>query len=245
MSAAAALIKAHQERQLLEPYTDVMKEAQQLSLEQLNQFMLYSAAKDPLCVEDYLLLIPEHDEPIEGMLRFMRDQLHPVVDTQLFENLSRYIQLRDHVLHHAFVFWTFVALMLADESLLRVVRDTWPGSDRMWTTVLLPYISNRLDDILLSPMDPENADLCIELMRNVVAHELGPFNVPAMLLEGILRPVAVPLSRNALRDRKRDAIAQRAADAQARQAARHQQQQQQHPPQSPGVVDAIFRIKLE
>jgi hypothetical protein len=230
---SATFIQAHQERQLLKPYSDVLQEAEQLSAEQLQSFMLYRAAHDPLCIQDYLLM-PRGDH-LEGMFRFVHDQLHPIVEEELFMRLARYISDDSHPLHRAFLFWTFVALMLVEESVLRVVRDTWKGSERMWSVVLLPYLNNRFDDLLLSPMDPENGDMCIEPLRQLVRVELCMFNVPCMLLEGILRPVAVPLSRNALRDRKRDVIAQRAADNQAKQMAAHQLQQQQ-----PSLVEEIF-----
>jgi hypothetical protein len=146
------------------------------------------------------------------MLRFVRDQLYPVAKKSVFDTLALYTTKDEQaVLHEAMMFWLFVMLMDIEEGVHDMVMRTWTGSERMWKMVVWPYMHNRLQDLLESPWDAENADECIVGMWAMVRQEMLPFSVRTMLLQGTLRSTKEPVSRNALRTRKKDIIEERAA----------------------------------
>jgi len=204
---AVALAKSAHEQELLRQHDDLLQE--QVSIETLRANMLYCATMDPECIVPYLV-VPDSDDR-EGLIPFLRDQSLPVAQLKVFQALSRHVAARcsssrdmPRELFQAKVFWTFVTLMLVEEGVGNLVRQTWRGSERMWNVAVLPYYQNRREDLFLSPFDPSNADQPLVQLWLSVKLEVGPFKVRNMLLSGIFRPVSIILSRNALRARRND-----------------------------------------
>jgi hypothetical protein len=207
-----AFVKAREEQQILSPYSDLLHENNPVA--QLRECMLYRTVEDPASIASFLLCesqAPTGEPRLEGMLRFVHDQCHPVVPNRVFNALVKCVAglEAEHPCRDAVLFWTLLILMDIEEAVFNAVNSTWKGSERMWSVAIWPYLRNRIDELLQAPIDPENADICINTLWRVTRVDLLAFNVRAMLLEGVLRPISVPISRNALRLRKKDMIEQR------------------------------------
>lgn len=205
----------YQQASLLETAEDgVMQE--RIDTLALQKCLLYRVTEDPLSVQEYVLC--QKDGVVGGLLRFVRDQLYPVIPERVFAAMRRALEYPGREMRSAIVFWSFVELMAIDESVMHFVKQTWPGSDRMWNEVVWPYYQNKRRDLLESPFDPVNAHVPVILFWRAVQFDVLPFNVRHMMLDGRLRPIYEPISRNAFRKHRKD-------DIEEREKARARQQQ--------------------
>ena len=192
------------ERELLRPYDDVLNEQFQRGP---DKFLLFRVTVDPCAMTEWLLVRgTSPGQPIEGMIRFVRDQLFPVVPEKYFQE---WIALLEERRSPADVFWSFVACIFLEDAVKAMVRATWPYSQRSFDCVM-DYYECRFQELLESPFDPQNARKIKGGLWRLIRRDIVMMNMKQILLQGRLKPVLVPLSRNAHRQRKQELRQQQA-----------------------------------
>ena len=180
------------ERNILLPFRDVIEEV--FERETLDRFLLYRATIDPLSIAEWLLV---RERP-EGLVRYVRDQLFPVVPEQKF---AQWVAILRDGQRPEDMFWSFVACINADDSVRDMVCRTWHGSARALECIM-EYYDCRYVELLESPFDPLNGRMLLRGMWRIVRYDVLPMNMTRILMQGRLKPMLVPLSRNAHRARK-------------------------------------------
>jgi hypothetical protein len=105
-------------------------------------------------------------------------------------------------------YWSFIACYVNDEGVRDMVKQSWKWEGDVGEQVykcVSDYITEMYNTLTKSPFDEKsNAFTILSAMYAIMRKNLGFFDLRAMILGGTLKPVAVPLSRNACRERDRD-----------------------------------------
>lgn len=194
----ALMLRTFEDRQkeeqlMLRPFAEVLMEP--FSKHVLDSFILYRATDDPKCVLPWLI----SNNLQHGFIRYLRDQMFPLVTEETFDVWVRLLKKR----RDEDIFWSFVTAMTLDEGIELLVKKTWKGSPRSLECIM-EYFKVRLFEMLETPFDPDNANDLMVGMWGVIRHEVLVMNMRCIILNGILKPVIVPLSRNAHRMRKQE-----------------------------------------
>lgn len=178
---------------MLRPFYDVLRE--EFPAQRLESFILWRATENPECIYEWLLC----DDGKEGIVRYLRAQMFPIVKEQRFVDWKLLIQSKrpEHL------FWSFVCAITLDEGVQKMVESTWTGSQRTLECIMT-YFHTRLIELFEAPFDPLNANTIMYGMWKIIRSEVVPMNMRSIVLGGKLKPVVVPLSRNAHRLRKQE-----------------------------------------
>lgn len=190
------LEREREEALMLKPFQTVLEE--RYPLENLEQFILWRATLEPGCIREWLAT-QQAGGPREGIVRHLRDQMFPIVPEETFIEAWNVVTLG----RHEDLFWMFVCAMFLDEGVMRLVRQTWRGSDRSFDCII-EYFQARFLQLMEAPFDPGNANTILVRLWKVVQMEFCSMAMRKMILNGKLRPLIVPLSRNAHRERRKE-----------------------------------------
>jgi hypothetical protein len=197
-----SIARAHEERDrkerdMLKTFEDVLTE--EFSTEMLDGFLLYRATMDPQSIRAFLLVRNTTTGAVEGIVRYLRDQMFPEVGEETWNAWVVLLnKTRDEDL-----FWSFVIAMSLDEGVKNMVASTWKGSQRALECIF-DYYAARMNSLLESPFDPKNANTIMTAIWGLIRMEVVCMNMRAIIMNGTLLPVIVPLSRNAHRVRRQE-----------------------------------------
>jgi hypothetical protein len=139
-----------------------------------------------------------------GLVRYMRDGMFPIEPEITFARWRAALERGYPVI----AYWSFIACYVNDEGVRDMVKNSWKWKGDVGEQVykcVSDYITEMYNTLTKSPFDEKsNAFTILSAMYAVMRKNLGFFDLRAMILGGTLKPVAVPLSRNACRERDRD-----------------------------------------
>lgn len=192
------LSKADQENVLLRPFA--LHLVTPVPDGVLENFLLWHLTVNVHCAYDWMMQAGGQ----EGLVRYIRDALFPVAPELVFAKWRRLLNTRIPV----FSYWSFIACYVNDEGVQNMVRRSWrwegPVGEQIYSCIF-EYTSTMYASLLKSPFDRDESGFTIlSMMYSVMRHNLGTFNLKQIILGGKLKPIAVPLSRNACRERDRD-----------------------------------------
>ena len=139
-----------------------------------------------------------------GLVRYMRDGMFPIEPEVTFARWRAVLERGYPVI----AYWSFIACYVNDEGVRDMVKGSWKWEGDIGEQVykcVSDYITEMYNTLTKSPFDEKsNAFTILAAMYAVMRKNLGFFDLRAIILGGTLKPVAVPLSRNACRERDRD-----------------------------------------
>ena len=139
----------------------------------------------------------------QGLVRYMRDGHFPVEPEETFASWRRFLRMEVPIFHY----WSCICCYVTDEGVERMVRNTWhwPGDigSQMYAS-LREFVCNLYKALMQSPFDHTNGLTMLLSYYAIMYKALGCFDRKTIIKGGSLKPVAVPLSRNACRERVRD-----------------------------------------
>lgn len=199
-NAVSSQLREWEEREMeesimLRPFSDVLQE--EFSASTLEAFMIWRAAENPLCIREWL--VNSLTGGRDGIVRYLRDQMFPIVREDVFTSWKSLLLAN----RPEDLFWSFVCALTLDEGVQNLVATTWKGSARSLECVM-DYLQCAFVELLESPFDPENANSITVGLWGLVRADIVPMNMRSIILKGKLKPVVVPLSRNAHRLRKQE-----------------------------------------
>lgn len=189
--------RERKERDMLKTFEAVLNE--EFSAEQLNAFLLYRVTMDPQSMRAYLLVRNTSTGVVAGIVRYLRDHMFPEVAEESWDAWVKFLnRTRDED-----IFWSFVLAISLDEGVKNMVASTWTGSQKALECIFDYYMA-RLNSLLESPFDPENANTIMVSTWGLIRMDVSLVNMRSIVLNGTLLPVIIPLSRNAHRVRRQE-----------------------------------------
>ena len=139
----------------------------------------------------------------QGVVRYMRDGHFPVEPEETFAQWRALLKLGVPV----FDYWSFICCYVIDEGVERMVRATWrwPGDigEQMYASIR-DFVCKLFKALMQCPVDHSNGFTMLLSYWAIMYKALVCFDRKTIIKNGSLKPVAIPLSRNACRERVRD-----------------------------------------
>lgn len=166
----------------------------------LGKFIPWHLTMNPSKAFDWMIGDGGHT----GLVRYMRDGMFPIEPEITFAKWRAVLEKGPPVI----AYWSFIACYVNDEGVRNMVKASWGWKGDVGEQVykcVSDYIIEMYSTLTKSPFDEKSNALTILVgLYAVMKKNLGSFDLRAMILGGTLKPVAVPLSRNACRERDRD-----------------------------------------
>jgi hypothetical protein len=170
----------------------------------------------------------------QGIIRYMRDGHFPVEPEETFAQWRTLLAMNIPV----FDYWSFICCYVTDEGVENMVRRTWLWKgdigDQMYASIR-DFVCKLYKSLMQCPVDHSNGFTMLLSYYAIMYKALACFDRKTIIKNGSLKPVAIPLSRNACRERVRDKREKEFQRAEAEATA--QPPQPQPPPVLPTQGD--------
>ena len=166
----------------------------------LDKYIIFRVVKQPQLAREYLIC---EANPTEGMLRFVHDELRPVVSHKTFP-LLRSILTSNAECEPLYWLGTLMVLYVANEGVRQYIEDSWTWTDRIGSEVhkcIKVFIEETVvHDLLEAPFLPDSAMEFIRTFYTMLWSAIGLYDVRQIIRRGVLRPIPATVSRNMFRD---------------------------------------------